>query len=93
MPIIPLLSKSSFDPETIEILAAAFDKAWQRLAASGSPIAKDETAAREMLAKNIITAARTGLRDKDILIERALAGLNSERDADVARVKGGRPSA
>ena len=93
MPIIPLLSKSSFDPETIEILAAAFDKAWQRLAASGSSIAKDETAAREKLAKNIIAAARTGLRDKDILIERALAGLNLEQDANAARVKGGRPFA
>ena len=93
MPIIPLLSKSSFDPETIEILAAAFDSVATAGGVRQSHCERNETAAREMLAKNIITAARTGLRDKDVLIERALAGLNSERDADVARVKGGRPSA
>jgi hypothetical protein len=83
MSIIPFLAKSSFNPELTEVLAAAFDTAWQRVKESGSPLAADEVAAatRETIAKNIIAGARTGERDKNRLIESALAGLTvpSER--------------
>jgi hypothetical protein len=77
MSIIPLLSKSSFDPEVIEVLASAFDTAWQRVQNSGSPLAAADVASstRETLAKNIIAAATTGIRDENSLVERALSGM------------------
>jgi hypothetical protein len=76
MPIIELFSQASFDPETVEILASAFDIAWQRVVTSGSPVATEAaTATRETLAKNIIAAAKAGERDKNLLVESALSGL------------------
>ena len=80
MAIIPFLSKSSFDPEVTDILAAAFDVAWERVRSSGSPMAATDTAdaTRELLAKNIIALAQTGERDKNRLVEGALANLASE---------------
>jgi hypothetical protein len=82
MSIIPFLAKSAFDPEMIEVLASAFDIAWQRVKDSGSPLASDEAAAmtRETMAKNIIAAARTGERDKNRLIESALLSLTVHPD-------------
>ena len=53
MSIIPFLRDSSFDPEAVAILAAAFDAAWDALQKSGSPLASDAQAmtTRERLAK------------------------------------------
>jgi hypothetical protein len=91
MSIIPLLSKSSFDPEVIAVLAAAFDTAWQRVVSSGSPLAAAEAASstRERLAKNIIAAATTGVRDKNSLVERALSGLTLNREGGFTPGRGG----
>jgi hypothetical protein len=77
MSIVSLLSKTSFDPEITDILASAFDIAWQRIKTSGSPLAADEAAAatRESLAKNIISIAQAGERDKNRLVEGALSRL------------------
>jgi hypothetical protein len=79
MSIIPFLSPSSFDPEMTDILASAFDIAWQRIQDSGSPLAVDEaaTATREALARIIIAVAQAGERDKNRLIESALAQLTA----------------
>jgi hypothetical protein len=94
MNIVSILSQSSFDPEMTDILASAFDAAWERIKSSGSPLAADQTAAttRETLAKNIIAVAQTGERDKKRLIESALSLLafdpaRARSDATVADAK------
>jgi hypothetical protein len=75
MTILSFLSKTSFDPEMTDILASAFDVAWERIRNSGSPLAAEEAAAatRETLAKTIIAAAQAGERDKNRLVESALS--------------------
>lgn len=78
MSIIPLLANTSFDPEAVEILSAAFDDAWTKLKASGSNLARPayERGAREVLAKCIIELAQRGERDRSKLCEFALAHLS-----------------
>jgi hypothetical protein len=66
MPMAKLLTSRAFDPETTSLLGAAFDKAWQTVQTSGSPLAAEKHAAatREILAKKILadTSARgTGM--------------------------------
>ena len=39
MTIVPLLDQSAFEPEVIEILAAAFEDAWATIEKSGSSLA------------------------------------------------------
>jgi hypothetical protein len=77
MPIDPLFSQSAFDPETTELLTAAFDTAWATVQRSGSPMAADDNAqsAREHLAISILAAAQEGERDPHRLVERALSQL------------------
>jgi hypothetical protein len=74
--IIPCLQKdSSFDPEAVAILGAAFDAAWDALQKSGSPLASDAHAmtTRERLAKRIIEMGQKGMRNHQRLVEDALA--------------------
>ncbi len=76
MPIVSLLSQTSFDPEMTDILTSAFDVAWERIKNSSSLLAADEAAAtRETLAKHIIASAQAGERDKNRIIDRALSQL------------------
>jgi len=77
MAIVPFLSQSSFDPEMIEVLASAFDIAWERILGSGSPLAMGDAASatREALAKSIIAMAQRGERDKNRLVEGGLSSL------------------
>jgi hypothetical protein len=67
-------SDSTFDPATVELLAAAFEHAWARTLASGALLAEGDemTSARELLAKSIIAAAMAGERDQCRLTEAAL---------------------
>jgi hypothetical protein len=62
MSIIPLLQQSSFDPEVINTLAAAYDAAWQKIEQSGSTFASPRyrRAAKEIIAKRIIEMAQRG---------------------------------
>src|SRR5262245_44338980 len=56
-----------FDPDAVRILAAAFDKAWKSVQASGAifdTAAKAESA-RAILVKQIIAAAKQGERKRD----------------------------
>jgi hypothetical protein len=57
--------ESAFDPETIEVLASAFDNAWDRLRKSGSRFARPgySRAAQEVIAKRIIEMAQSGMKD------------------------------
>jgi hypothetical protein len=82
MPMAKLLSSRAFDPETTSLLGAAFDKAWQAVQTSGSPLADEKHAAatREILAKNILAAGHRGDRDINQLVEEALALLIISND-------------
>ena len=76
MSIIPFLQKdSSFDPEAVAVLGAAFDAAWDALQKSGRPLASDAQAmtTRERLAKRIIEMVQKGMRNHQRLVEDALA--------------------
>jgi len=77
MAIVPLLANTSFDPEAVEILSAAYEDAWEKLRQSGSTFARPayERGAREVLAKYIIEMAQRGERDKRQLSEAAVTYL------------------
>ena len=75
---------AAFDPDTVHILIGAFDDAWASLLNSGAPFAAEnhsethklsEDAARDILAKHIIEAAKKGERDQHKLSEDALLQL------------------
>jgi hypothetical protein len=60
-----------FGPEEVRILIAAFDAAWEAVKAGGAQFSEldyQETA-RDILAKSIIYAAKTGERDERMLTE------------------------
>jgi hypothetical protein len=63
--------RNAFDPETISILVAALDDAWER-------IEPHDAASREALAKCIVDAARTGERDRRRLGNSALRRYGSK---------------
>jgi hypothetical protein len=66
-------SEVTFERETVNVVVAAFDDAWQRLLAGGISVrADDEASVRERLAKYIIEAAKAGERDPRRLREDAL---------------------
>jgi hypothetical protein len=77
MPIASLLADAAFDPDTIELLASAFETAWNAVKKSGSPLAAEDQAAstRELLAKRIIEMGHKGERDRRCLVDDALAHL------------------
>jgi len=71
--VVHLFQKTDFDPETIEILAAAYEKARRSLHDTGQP-----RIVQEIIAARIIAAAKTGLRDADRLCEAALTALGNK---------------
>jgi hypothetical protein len=68
---------AAFDPETISILSDALDDAWQVVQANKTAFGIDghPEGARQALAKHIIELAKQGERDRQRLIEGALAAL------------------
>ena len=77
MPIDKLLASAAFEPDTVALLASAFDTAWDTVKRSGSPLATEDRAAatREALARHIIEAGKEGERDVRRLVDDALAHL------------------
>jgi hypothetical protein len=67
----------AFDPETISILSGALDDAWQMVGADKAAFRMDghPEGARNALAKHIVDIAKQGERDRQRLIEGALAAL------------------
>ena len=65
---------TTFNPETLHILGSALDDAWQRLEVRGHLNGSGD-AIRTILAKHIIAMAEQGERDRQHLIEGALARL------------------
>jgi len=65
-----------FDAEDMEILAAAFDKAWEAVQASAMIYPNDKVElVRAILAKHIMAAAKDGERDHSRLRDGALRAL------------------
>jgi hypothetical protein len=62
-----------FDPETLHILGAALDEAWQRV--KPNHLNGGAYAARTILAQHIFAMAKKGERDPQLLIDGALMGL------------------
>jgi hypothetical protein len=58
--------KAAFDPETIAVLCAALDEAWDRLVWTGSECTRPAyaRAMREVIARRIIEMAQRGIRDQ-----------------------------
>ncbi len=81
MPIDSLLANTAFDSNTTALLASAFDTAWDTVKKSGSPLAADDQAAstREVLAKRIVEMAQQGERDRQRLVDNALAHLSGSK--------------
>ena len=81
MPIDSLLENAAFDLETTALLASAFDSAWDTVKKSGSPLAANENAdsTRNLLAKRIIKMGQQGERDRQRLVDDALAHLTVAR--------------
>ncbi len=78
--------EAAFTPETIEILAAALDEAWERLRQSGSRLARPaySRAMREVVAKRIIEMAQRGVQDREALVKDAVhfVTVNYERPSN-----------
>ena len=66
--------KADFDPETIAVLCAALDEAWDRLLQSGNECTRPAyaRAMREVVARRIIDMAQRGIRDQKELANGAL---------------------
>ena len=81
--------ETAFTPETIQILAAALDEAWERLRQSGSPLARPaySRAMREVVAKRIIEMAQRGVQDREALVTDALrfVAANYEEPSKLAK--------
>ena len=74
--------KADFDPETIAVLCAALDEAWDRLLQSGSECTRPAyaRAMREVVARRIIDMAQQGIRDQKELANGALRFLAANFD-------------
>jgi hypothetical protein len=65
-----------FEPDEVQILVGAFDKAWETVQATGVVYAEAKAdAVRTILAKHIIEAAKQGERDHTRLRDGALLAL------------------
>ena len=66
--------KADFDPETIAVLCAALDEAWDRLLQSGSECTRPAyaRAMREVVARRIIDMAQRGAKDQKVLADGAV---------------------
>lgn len=70
MAIYGFLQNSGFDPETITIMTSAYETARQRLG-----LVDRSDPATELVARKIIEIAQTGVRDPQMLCDKALAAI------------------
>jgi hypothetical protein len=66
---------SSFQPEELDKLKAAFDAAWQQLLAVNGGTEAQIELLRKQLAQHILASACTGRRDVEIMKDNALRAL------------------
>ena len=74
--------ESAFDPESIEVLTAALDEAWDTIQKSGSRFARPaySRVMREVIAKRIIEIAQRGTKDQQKLAEDAVSFFRANYD-------------
>jgi hypothetical protein len=72
--ILRFSRETAFTPETVQILAAALDEAWERLKKSGGRLTRPaySRAMREVVAKRIMEMAQRGVQDREALVADAL---------------------
>src|SRR5215471_19507333 len=82
--------KADFDPETIDVLCAALDEAWERLLQSGSECTRPAyaRAMREVIARRIIDMAQRGTVDQKELADGALRFLAANYRLERKRPQG-----
>ena len=87
--ILKFTRETAFTPESVQILAAALDEAWERLRQSGSRLARPaySRAMREVVAKRIIEMAQRGVEDREALVTDALRFIaaNYEQPSKLAK--------
>lgn len=71
--VVKLFQAAAFDPEEVETLACAYEKARRSLHDRGQP-----DIVQTIVAERIIAAAKGGERDPDKLCETALRALGSK---------------
>jgi len=64
---------SSFDPDTVAALSAAFDQAWNHVRGEVPTVEANARTAREQLALSIINEAKMGERDTEKLAAAAVS--------------------
>ena len=81
-----VLPGTVFDPEIIQMLASAFDDAWDRLEKSGSRFARPgySRAMREVIAKRIVGMAQQGVTDPQALAEDAVGFVRANYRDDLS---------
>ena len=74
-PTFLLSASEGFDDEIVDIFGSAFEAAWQSLQVSDSRLTHEPHIAstRELLAKWILVLGKQGERDRNQLVEKALA--------------------
>jgi hypothetical protein len=94
-PIGRVSLSEGFDDEIVAILGSAFEAAWRSLQVSDSGVTHERHIAstRELLAKCILVFAQRGERDRNQLVEKALALLaeSSPRESGAAESSTGVP--
>ena len=88
--ILNFSREMAFGPETIQILAAALDEAWERLRQSGSRLARPAYSRpmREAAAKRIMEMAQRGVQDREALVADAVRFItaNYEQPSKLAKI-------
>ena len=88
--ILNFSRETAFGPETIQILAAALDEAWERLRQSGSRLARPAYSRpmREVVAKRIMEMAQRGVQDREALVADAVRFItaNYEQPSKLAKI-------
>lgn len=81
-----VLPGTVFDPEIIQMLASAFDDAWDRLEKSGSRFARPgySRAMREVIAKRIVEMAQQAVTDPQVLAEDAVRFVRASYKDDLS---------
>ena len=82
--------EAAFDPETIAVLSAALDEAWDRLLRSGSECTRPAyaRAMREVVARRIIDMAQRGTGDQKELADGAVRFLAANYQHERKRRQG-----
>jgi hypothetical protein len=85
--------ETAFDPETIAMLSAALEEAWDRLLQSGSECTRPAyaRAMREVIARRIVDMAQHGIKDKKELVDGVFRFLAANYRLEKSRQISSRP--